>query len=216
MNRHWSRFWMRLASLKGLERISTYFAVWRVPPQKGRVRLAYMSKKGYISTSATISHKKFISGANIFIDDRVEIFQSKEGGAITLGNKVCIYRDVILETGLNGEISVGDHSSIHPRCQLNAYAAKISIGNNVMIAANCALYPYDHGIAAGIPISKQPLHSKGDIIIKDGAWLGYGVIVLSGVRIGKGAVVGAGSVVTKDIPDNGVSMGVPARVVKMR
>ena len=50
----------------------------------------------------------------------------------------------------------------------------------------------------------------------DYAWLGVGVIVLSGVRIGKGAVVGAGSVVTRDIPDGGVAVGVPARVIKMR
>ena len=50
----------------------------------------------------------------------------------------------------------------------------------------------------------------------DDAWLGYGVIVLDGVRIGKGAVVGAGSVVTEDIPDGGIAVGVPARVVKMR
>ena len=77
-------------------------------------------------------------------------------------------------------------------------------------------YPYDHGIAPNIPISEQPLHSKGGITIENGAWLGFGVIVLSGVRIGEGAVIGAGSVVTKDVLDGGVAVGVPARVVKVR
>lgn len=51
---------------------------------------------------------------------------------------------------------------------------------------------------------------------RDGAWLGVGVIVLGGVRIGAGAVIGAGSVVTQDVPDGAIAVGVPARVVKMR
>ncbi len=85
-----------------------------------------------------------------------------------------------------------------------------------MIAPNCALYPYDHGVAPDKPISAQPLQSKGSITIEDGAWLAFGVIVLGGVRIGKGAVIAAGSVVTTDIPDGAIATGAPARVVKMR
>ena len=60
------------------------------------------------------------------------------------------------------------------------------------------------------------MQTKGGIVIGDDAWLGVGVIVLDGVKIGKGAVVGAGSVVTRDIPDGAIATGVPARVVKMR
>jgi acetyltransferase-like isoleucine patch superfamily enzyme len=84
------------------------------------------------------------------------------------------------------------------------------------IASGCALYSYDHGILPNMLIGKQPLQSKGRILIDDDAWLGFGVIVLSGVRIGKGAVVGAGSVVTRDIPDGAIAVGSPARVIKMR
>jgi acetyltransferase-like isoleucine patch superfamily enzyme len=71
-------------------------------------------------------------------------------------------------------------------------------------------------MADGLPIRRQPLHSKGGIVIEDDVWLGVGVIVLDGVRIGRGAVVGAGAVVTKDLPPNSISSGAPARVVKMR
>ena len=84
------------------------------------------------------------------------------------------------------------------------------------MAPNCSFYPYNHGMAAGLPIRKQPLQSKGGIIIEDDAWLSVGVIVLDGVRIGSGAVVGAGAVVTKDLPPESISSGVPARVIRMR
>jgi acetyltransferase-like isoleucine patch superfamily enzyme len=94
--------------------------------------------------------------------------------------------------------------------------APIKIGQRVDIAPYCAFYPYSHGMSEGQIIRRQPLQTKGGIVIEDDAWLGVGVIVLDGVRIGKGAVVGAGAVVTKDLPANSVCSGVPARVVKMR
>jgi acetyltransferase-like isoleucine patch superfamily enzyme len=118
--------------------------------------------------------------------------------------------------GLGGYVTVGENSSIHPRCQLNANVSPIKIGCGVMIGPSCALYSYDHGIAPNMSIRKQPLQTKGGIVIDDDVWLGFGVIVLDGVRIGKGAVVGAGSVVTHDVPDNAIAVGVPARIVKMR
>jgi acetyltransferase-like isoleucine patch superfamily enzyme len=60
------------------------------------------------------------------------------------------------------------------------------------------------------------VRSRGGIIIGDEVWLGFGVVVLDGVRIGNGAVVGAGSVVTHDVPDGAVVHGIPARVLMMR
>jgi acetyltransferase-like isoleucine patch superfamily enzyme len=86
----------------------------------------------------------------------------------------------------------------------------------VQIAPYCAFYPYNHSFKPGEPIVRQPLQTKGDIIVGDDVWLGTGVIVLDGVTIGKGAVIGAGSVVTKSIPADAIAFGVPARVVKMR
>jgi acetyltransferase-like isoleucine patch superfamily enzyme len=216
MSRHWARFWMQFAGLSFFGRIAARLAAWSAPPHKGRVVLARMNQRGYIEPTATIYHSDLHLGSHVFIGDRVMIFQRKNGGRVKIGNRVYIYRDTIIETGYGGYLSIGAHSSIHPRCQLNANVSPIIIGSGVMVGPSCAFYSYDHGIAAGIPIRKQPLHTKGGIIIDDDAWLGFGVIVLDGVRIGKGAVIGAGSVVTQDVPDNAIAVGVPARVIRMR
>lgn len=97
-----------------------------------------------------------------------------------------------------------------------AYAGSLQIGCRCEIAPNCAFYPYNHGFAPGKDIMSQPVWTKGGIIIGNDVWLGVGVNVLDGVRIGKGAVIGAGSVVTKDIPKGAITTGVPAQIVKMR
>lgn len=213
---YWMKFWMRFAGTGFLGRTATRLAALPAPPHKARPFLAEMNPRGYISAKATISHSDIAFGAHVFLDDRVLIFQRKEGGPVKIGDRVYIFRDAILETGHGGSLTIGNGSSIHPRCQINAYLSEIRIGNGVMIAPSCALYSYDHGFSPGQPIRKQPLQSKGPIIIEDEAWLGYGAIILGGVRIGKGAAIGAGSVVTHDVPDGAIAVGNPARVVKMR
>lgn len=73
-------------------------------------------------------------------------------------------------------------------------------------------YPFRKNIISGDNEST----SKGDIVIEDDVWIGSRVIVLSGVKIGRGSVIAAGSVVTKDIPEYSIAAGVPARVIKKR
>jgi len=175
-----------------------------------------MTARGYIDPSAIIFHPRLGLGANVFIGDRVLIFCDNNGGSVEIGDRVRILRDTIIDTGEGGSVRIGADTSIHPRCQLNSYMAPIQIGRGVLIAANCVMYPHDHGLAPNQPILEQPLHTKGPIVVDDFAWLGTGVIVLGGVRIGKGAVIGAGAVVTKDVPDGAIAVGVPAKVVKMR
>ena len=212
----WRRFWMRFAGISSPGRAATRMAALFLPPYYARVALARMNSNGYFSPKAIISHPILNLGRNIYIDDGVLIYQDKDGGNVELGDSVHLHRGTILQTGQGGSISIGSRTHIQPRCQLSAYKSPIVIGKEVEIAPYCAFYPYNHGMAAGKPIRHQPLQSKGGIFIDEDAWLSVGVIVLDGVRIGKGAVVGAGSVVTKNLPANSISSGVPARVVKMR
>jgi acetyltransferase-like isoleucine patch superfamily enzyme len=197
-------------------RLATWFATCFVPPYRGRSCLASWNARGYVSLSARIHAHDLKKGTNVYIGDRVVIYQERDGGPIELGNRVHLHGDTFLETGQGGAIRIGENTHIQPRCQFAGYLASITIGCGVNIASGCAFYPYDHGVAPDKPIGHQALQSKGEIVIEDEAWLGYGVIVLSGVRIGKGAVVGAGAVVTHDVPAGAIAVGVPARVVRMR
>ena len=212
----WIRFWMLFAGRSLPGRIASGLAASAVPPHFGRLRLADRSRKGFIAPTARISHAQFAVGLGPLIDDRVLIIDNGDGGRVILGDYVRICRDGLLETGPGAMIAIGDRSFIQPRCQLSAHKASIRIGRRVQVAAGCAFYSYDHGLSPGQPIMDQPLTTRGDIEVGDDAWLGHGVIVLSGVRIGAGAAVGAGAVVTRDVPDNAIAAGNPARVIAMR
>ena len=213
----WARGWMLLAGVPGVGRLAMSVAGWAMPPYRGRVPLSAMHQRGYIAPSARLHHRHLRLGPHIFIGDRVLIYQvDDDSGPVALGRRVRLHQEVIIETGDGGSLIIGEESNIQPRCQLSAYKGTIHIGTGVMMAPYCALYPYDHGILPGMPIRKQPLRSRGGIVIGDEAWLGVGVIVLDGVRIGAGAIVGAGSVVVHDVPDGSVVQGVPARVVMLR
>ncbi len=89
---------------------------------------------------------------------------------------------------------------------------KVRIGNNVQIAPNVGLYTAGHPLH---PDSRNSGYEYGiDITIGDNVWIGGSVCIMPGVTIGNNAVIGAGSVVTKDIPDNAIAVGNPARVLR--
>jgi acetyltransferase-like isoleucine patch superfamily enzyme len=95
----------------------------------------------------------------------------------------------------------------------------ITIGAHTSIGPGVFMISSDHDITAGAQINVAHADAggaKGSIHIGSNCWLGAKVIVLKNVTIGDGAVIGAGSVVTKDIPANAVAVGNPARVIKYR
>ena len=212
----WAHFWLRFAGTSPLGKVATWIAGLSLPPYYGRVYLANAHARGYTAPTATVSHSQFIRGQHVFIGDHVLMYEDHDGGPVELGDGVQLHRENIVQTGEGGSIRIGARTSIQPRCQFSAYKSPIHIGSGVQIAPLCAFYPYDHGIAPDRPILQQPLQTKGGIVIGDDAWLGVGVIVLDGVRIGKGAVIAAGAVVSQDVPDGAIAAGVPARIVKHR
>ena len=122
-----------------------------------------------------------------------------------------------LFSGEGGEIKVGKNTSFNTGVHINAaVCGKINIGNNCLIGPNVIMRTANH-IFAKIdkPIRLQG-HKCENILIEDDVWIGANVVITGGVSIGKGCVIGAGSVVTKNIPEYYIAVGVPARVIKTR
>lgn len=199
-----------------LGRLATRLAVLFMPGYKARVSLAKFNPKGYVSPSANIVHTDLRRGKRVFIGDLVTIYRTESGGYVALEDGVKLYSDIIVETTHGGKLVIGEGTHVQARCHLVAGVNSVLIGRRCEIAPACAFFCYNHAIEPGEPVRTQPLVSRGDIVIEDDVWLGYGVIVLDGVRIGAGAVIGAGSVVVKDIPPMAIAVGNPARVIKYR
>ncbi len=113
-----------------------------------------------------------------------------------------------------GAISIGSHSGIG----INAYVqGPLTIGDHVMMGPEVMIYTSNHAISRiDLPMSLQGHMPSRPVVIGDDVWIGARVIILPGVTIGKGAVLGAGAVVAKDVPDWAIVVGNPAKVIKLR
>lgn len=137
---------------------------------------------------------------------------------VSIGRGVHIRRGARLEalesTGRVPHLVIGDGTSIHMHFHCGA-ALRVEIGRNVLIAGR--VYVTDHDHAFDDPA--RPVVSNNAVVaaltaIEDESWIGEGATVLKGVRVGRGAVVAAGAVVTRDVPPHTIVAGVPARPLR--
>ena len=112
------------------------------------------------------------------------------------------------------KIYIGERTYINRNTFVDA-TEQIWIGKDCAIGPNCYITDHDHGLNPSLPPLDQPMVSK-PTFIGNQVWLGAHVTVLKGVKIGDQAVIGAGSVVTRNIPERTIAVGVPAKVIKMR
>jgi len=114
----------------------------------------------------------------------------------------------------SARVTIGDYTFLGRRVEIDA-STSVSIGNHVLVAPGVFVTDHAHRIAAEARIGDQGCVA-GPVVVEDDAWLGAQSVILPGVRIGRGAVVGAGAVVTHDVPPGAVVAGVPARVLRQR
>ncbi|WP_428193450.1 acyltransferase [Aliivibrio sifiae] len=132
------------------------------------------------------------------------------GGArkINAGNNLTICKNAFVDPI---KLVVGDGVWIGYNCFL---CGEVVIGNNVMIGPNVSIPGANHNYEKkGIPYKDQGLDVKGTLI-GNNVWIGANSVILDGVKIGDNSVIGAGSVVTKDVPENMIYAGVPAKKIK--
>ncbi len=111
-------------------------------------------------------------------------------------------------------IKIGDGSWVGSYCNFRPVEHKITLGKNVIVAQNVAMIADSHNYQdVTKPIKDQGIYG-GDITIEDNTWIGCNSVILHNVKIGQGSVVGAGSVVTKNVPPYCVVAGMPARIIK--
>lgn len=161
--------------------------------------------------------------ANIFhetakVSDKASIEVSTRGSNTVLG-KNCIVDDFvkIKHVGGSGDIVIGDNVFLNS-CTVIYSGNGITIGSNTAIGPNCSIVPINHAFADKSKlISEQRFaESKGGIVIEDDVWIGAGVTILDGAIIRRGAVIGAGSLVNKEVEAYSINFGNPLKTVSYR
>lgn len=153
-------------------------------------------------------------------------FIMRGGQHIQIGENVRIHKYLQLEAidNHNGatfapSIIIGDNVSINYNVHIGA-CNEVVIEDGVLIASKVFITDHYHGMTDSetlrTPPSERILYSKGKVIIERNAWIGEGVAIMPGVRIGRNAIIGANSVVTHDIPAYAVAAGIPARVIAIK
>jgi len=124
--------------------------------------------------------------------------------------------NVNIEKGaeFDANVTLGNNSGIGIRATIGS---EVYIGDDVMMGPDCIIYTANHRFdRVDIPMREQGFLGVRPVVIGNDVWIGGRVIILPGVRIGEGAIIGAGSVVSKDVPPYAIVGGVPAKVIKYR
>jgi len=150
-------------------------------------------------------------GRNLSVEGNLDV---EDGTRIFLGDHVRLGKNIYLGVWPESRLVVGDHSYIGRGSIILAHKSVV-IGNDCLIAPGCHITDVNHGIAADGLIREQALVSKA-VKIGNDVWVGAGCSILPGVTIGDGAIIGARSVVTCDVPDNAIVVGAPAKVIRYR
>lgn len=169
----------------------------------------------------TISRQfKFIGENSVIVAEAI----IKNPQYISIGNNFTSLYNLRLEAWdqyagqqFQPSLVIGDNVNMNTDCHIGCIE-RVEIGNDVLIASRVYISDHSHGDisaeAFALPPVARPLRTKGPVRIEDNVWIGEGVCVLPGVTIGRSAIIGANSVVTRDVPANSIAAGNPARIIK--
>ena len=136
---------------------------------------------------------------------------------VDISNSFRMGRNAII-SATEGKLLIGHNVDLMDNAQINANRSNIKIGNNVMIAPNVVIQGVNHNID-NINMTFTESGDQTDknfITIENNVWIGANSVILPGITIGTGSVIGAGSVVTKDVEPFSIMGGVPAKLIRKR
>jgi acetyltransferase-like isoleucine patch superfamily enzyme len=193
---------MREATIRLLARFAE--SLGRMLSRASLTGLRYAGRNIVVGRGVCIEHPEYISiGDDVFLNDGCwlsVLTENLERGMPSLA--------------LCPELVIGSGTYIG-RFGTLACINRVVIGCNVLISDRVFIADSEHGFArTDLPVKDQYMYSPGPVEIGDGTWVGIGVSILPNVRIGANCVIGAGAVVTRDIPSFSVAAGVPARVLR--
>lgn len=147
---------------------------------------------------------------------KIQLFQKAFRGGLTRMMLCSTGKNINIDRGARFAMttSIGNNSGIGANSKLYG---TVKIGDNVMMGPECYIYAYNHNTQrTDIPMNQQGIAAEKPVKIGNDVWIGSRVTILPGVHIGDGAIIGAASVVTKDVPSYSVVGGNPAKVLKYR
>lgn len=189
-------------------------ACWRLRFGSARGRL--FVGRGVRITSAQRIH----AGRDVKLEDGVELQGLAErgitlGDGVTLGRQASVRPSSYYGTDLGAGLEVGAGTAIGAFAWIGA-SGFVSIGRDCLFGPRVVILPENH-VHADLErtIKSQGVEREG-VVVEDDCWIGANVTLLAGVRVGRGAIVAAGAVVTRDVPAGAIVGGVPARVIRWR
>lgn len=205
------------------DRINIFYRIGKKFVKGCFIRLFLKETHGMllVGKGVQISHGKHIRcGKNVKFEDYSEIHGLCSDG-LNFGDYVTISRGVMIRPSsyYGGDygvgLTMGEHSSIGPYGYVGC-SGKITIGKNVMFGPKCSLFAENHVFSdTETSIKSQGVKQKG-ITIEDDCWIGSNVTILDGVTIGRGSVIGAGTLVTRSIPAGSVVVDKREKAIRKR
>ncbi|MBY3446199.1 MULTISPECIES: acyltransferase [Rhizobium] len=180
-------------------------------------KASYRNRGGLIQriTTAYKRFRYFTAAGNDLVVKRSAEFRMVKHAVLEVGSGVTIQDEAFFQLTMpEPKVFIGNNTVIGRRNVITA-KNRISIGNDVLIGSDVQIIDHSHGMRRDVPIRLQKAEI-GFVEIGDDVWIGAGAKILMNVTIGAGAVIGANSVVTIDIPDYAIAVGSPAKVVKYR
>ncbi len=186
-------------------------------------RLFFKKSNGWVlvGKGASIRYARHLSvGRDFIVEDYAEVNCMTyrgivAGDRVTIGKHAIIRPTNIYGSAIGEGLKIGNNSSIGPYSYIGC-SGYIEIGDNVMMSPRVSIYAENHLFDHPDLSIKEQGVKREFVKIEDDCWIAANTIILAGVTIGRGSVIAAGSVVTKDIPPYSVVGGVPAKVIKCR